>query len=90
MSDAPHKPLPLAGIVMVVLLFALVAYPLSIGPVALAVDSPWCPEWLNDGFEILYFPLECLVEYSPDWVGKALMTYVGWWLGEPAGPVPSV
>jgi hypothetical protein len=43
MSDAPHKPLPLAGIVIAVLLFALVAYPLSIGPVALLSSSPWCP-----------------------------------------------
>jgi hypothetical protein len=45
---------------------------------------------MGDGFEMLYFPLECLVEYGPHWVGEALMTYVSWWLGDPVGPVPSV
>jgi hypothetical protein len=86
MSDAPHKPLPLAGLVVGMLLFALVAYPLSVGPVALLVDRPWCPEWFNDGFELFYYPLECLVEFGPDWVGRALMAYVGWWMGDPVGP----
>jgi hypothetical protein len=82
MSDAPNKPLPLAAIVIAVLLFALVAYPLSVGPAALIANSSWCPEWLEFGLEVVYAPLEWLADNGPDWVRDVIYTYAGWWTTE--------
>ncbi len=90
MSDASNKPLPLVAIVAAVMIFALLAYPLSIGPAAWVVNSPWCPQWVGEGLEVVYFPLEWLADNGPDWIGDALETYADWWIGEPAGPAPSV
>jgi hypothetical protein len=83
MSDAPQKPLPLPAMVIAVLLFALVAYPLSVGPAAWLANSSWCPEWLAFGLEVVYAPLEWLADHGPDWVRDAIYTYAGWWTSEP-------
>ena len=89
MSDAPHKPLPLVAIVTAVMIFALLAYPLSIGPSAWVVNSTWCPQWVRDGLEVVYIPLEWLAGNGPDWIDDALEKYVEWWISGPAGPAPS-
>jgi len=89
MSDAPHKPLPLAAIVVVVLMFALLAYPLSIGPAAWLANSSWCPPWLEFGLQVVYAPLEWLADNGPEWLHDAIYAYAGRWISEPL-PGPSM
>lgn len=86
MSDPHHKPLPLGLIVTAATILILVAYPLSIGPAARIVNSPRCPNWLEESLVVVYAPLEWICDNGPEWGRDLLQSYAGWWLNEPAPP----
>ena len=68
--------------ILLSLVFLFIAYPLSIGPAVLLHDRGLLPDPVKDMVEIVYAPLECMVEVPV--VGDLLETYVGFW--EYSGP----
>ena len=63
------------ALAVAILLFLLVAYPLSMGPVALLHRHGYLP----DGVRSIYWPLNAAVRFRP--FGDALYWYVHLWGG---------
>lgn len=60
-------------------LAAILAYPLSIGPVLWVEMNLDVPDWLTSGFEMLYMPLEFVIGNGPDWLSELFEWYLELW-----------
>jgi hypothetical protein len=67
----------------VVLFVALVAYPLSYGPVCCAWWWLGEPSWLLKAMRCFYAPIDWAYEYGPDWVRDLHSGYMKLWPSPP-------
>lgn len=64
----------------VVLVAALVGYPLSFGPAVWVIDHDDLPAaWAVDAFEVLYRPIIWLEENGPTPISYAIDSYIELW-----------
>ena len=73
--DSRHSGVWLAVFAMA----GLLAYPLSLGPVLWLEINVDVPEWLTEGFALLYAPLNFAHENGPDWLVEAFDWYLELW-----------
>ena len=59
---------------------ALVAYPLSFGPVTWLMNHDDVPEWMTWPVEIFYWPLAVASAYGPEPLRKVLFWYATLWV----------
>ncbi len=79
-EDPDNRKRPGAGFWATIILAALVAYPLSIGPVAwldMKLDSP---KWLETIGTVVYAPLFYSVDHGPTRVTEFYESYLTWWM----------
>jgi hypothetical protein len=57
----------------------LVAYPLSIGPVAYVTVKLDQPRWRPIAWKTIYAPIR--LAPRPRWLTEAIVDYQGWWMG---------
>jgi len=62
-----------------IILAALVAYPLSIGPVASLDKKLGSPEWLETIGTVVYAPAFYSIEHGPKRVSECYDRYITWW-----------
>ena len=65
--------------VTVVLIVALVGYPLSAGPVLWSIDKIGQPDWAFGLFRFVYGPLDWIAFHAPAWVQEPIEAYIDWW-----------
>ena len=68
-----------ATVVVVVVLLALLAYPLSIGPAIWICDQDWSPEWAWPAYWQVYDPIISVCNEGPAPFDDALNWYVNLW-----------
>jgi hypothetical protein len=83
MSELQKKP-GWAFWATVVVVVALVAYPLSSGPVVwLYWNKLGQPGWMKSVMGTVYAPLEWTANNGPDWLKEGISSYCRWWRSLP-------
>ena len=64
----------------VVVVVALLGYPLSFGPYVAFIWATDAPEWITQPCGAFYEPLERASHRGPPWVRRSWQRYGNWWL----------
>ena len=78
-EDHDNRKHPGAGFWATIILAAVVAYPLSIGPVAWLYHKTGEPGWLGTAGDIVYAPLAFTIDKCPTKLGSQFHGYIEWW-----------
>jgi hypothetical protein len=64
----------------IVMSLVVALYPPSIGPSWWLIHQTWCPEWLQNAFSRIYFPIILLFDNAPLTIRNAMESYAAlWW-----------
>ena len=79
MSESRKKP-GVAFWATVVVVAALVAYPLSVGPVECMHVHLGFPHWVRTTVDFIYEPLFWAMRNGPQWFRVLFSKYISWWM----------